>query len=439
VIQNIPDWCRHLQSSCDSTKRRQMVGLPCLASQCAKLHVGGWTWAVFTHVYLELCMWPVAIFTMDQRKEQRVCINFVPILGKVQRRSSKWFNKASGTKAWVVHRYFNGIPGSRPVAHQLMTTNTPGDPQDAQILKQLHKFTAHPSGSTLDHLRHCWGGGSWLWDMPTVSDGRIRHAPCRSQICAQDPDSGPEAAALQGLHWTSSARLRRWNVLVQGHHWWWELGLRLRPWDKATILPVEKPHVTKAKKWQTGEKQSQEYDHHCLWHQGDCAQRICPNRPTVNSGFYYDVLQWLCEKVRKHRPQLWREQTWLLHYDKDPSHTSVLTHQCLAKNKIAVIPHPLYTPALAPCDVFLFPKLKIKVKRRRFDTTEEIQAESQRVLDTLTEKDFLEAFQKWRRWWDRWGWRQPIGLLVRFTNFTASVRKILDQPMYNKTTEKYKK
>jgi hypothetical protein len=39
----------------------------------------------------------------------------------------------------------------------------------------------------------------------------------------------------------------------------------------------------------------------------------------------------------------------------------------------------------------------LKLKGRRFDTIEEIQAESQRVLDTLTEKDFQEAFQKWRR------------------------------------------
>jgi hypothetical protein len=27
-----------------------MVGLPCLVSQCAKLHVAGWKWAVFTRV-----------------------------------------------------------------------------------------------------------------------------------------------------------------------------------------------------------------------------------------------------------------------------------------------------------------------------------------------------------------------------------------------------
>jgi len=43
---------------------------------------------------------------------------------------------------------------------------------------------------------------------------------------------------------------------------------------------------------------------------------------------------------------------------------------------------------LATCDFFLFPKLKFKLKGRRFDNTEEIQAESQNVLDTLTEKEF---------------------------------------------------
>ena len=45
--------------------------------------------------------------------------------------------------------------------------------------------------------------------------------------------------------------------------------------------------------------------------------------------------------------------------------------------------------------------MKLKLKGRRFDTIEEIQVESQRVLDTLIEKDFQETFQKWRRRWDR--------------------------------------
>jgi hypothetical protein len=37
-----------------------MVWLSCLVSQCAKLHVAGWTWAVITLFYLESCTWPVS-------------------------------------------------------------------------------------------------------------------------------------------------------------------------------------------------------------------------------------------------------------------------------------------------------------------------------------------------------------------------------------------
>jgi len=44
-----------------------MVGPSCLVSQCAKLQVAGWTWAVFT---------------MDQKSEQRVCIKYCANLGK---------------------------------------------------------------------------------------------------------------------------------------------------------------------------------------------------------------------------------------------------------------------------------------------------------------------------------------------------------------------
>jgi hypothetical protein len=55
---------------------------------------------------------------------------------------------------------------------------------------------------------------------------------------------------------------------------------------------------------------------------------------------------------------------------------------------------PTVLPDLAPCDFFLFPKMKLKPKECRFDIIEEIQAESQRVLDTLIEKDFQEALQK---------------------------------------------
>jgi hypothetical protein len=60
------------------------------------------------------------------------------------------------------------------------------------------------------------------------------------------------------------------------------------------------------------------------------------------------------------------------------------------ETKMAVIPHTPYSPDLAICHFSLFPKMKLKLKGHRFDTTE---AESQLVLDTLTENDLQETFQ----------------------------------------------
>jgi hypothetical protein len=45
--------------------------------------------------------------------------------------------------------------------------------------------------------------------------------------------------------------------------------------------------------------------------------------------------------------------------------------------------------------------LKIKLKGRHFDTTEVIEAESQAVLNTLTEHDFQNAFKKRQKHWER--------------------------------------
>jgi len=42
----------------------------------------------------------------------------------------------------------------------------------------------------------------------------------------------------------------------------------------------------------------------------------------------------------------------------------------------------------------------MRLKGQRFQTVEEIQAESQAVLNTLRENDFQECFKKWQRRWD---------------------------------------
>jgi hypothetical protein len=50
---------------------------------------------------------------------------------------------------------------------------------------------------------------------------------------------------------------------------------------------------------------------------------------------------------------------------------------------MVIAPHPPYSPGFAPCDFALFPKLKTKLKGRRFETVSDIQGESQPALDSI--------------------------------------------------------
>jgi len=126
-----------------------------------------------------------------------------------------------------------------------------------------------------------------------------------------------------------------------------------------------------------------------------------PEAQTVTAEFYCNVLRHLREDIRQKRPELWCAGNWLLHDDNAPSHRALVTHEFLAHKGIITLPHPPYSPDLAPCDFLLFPKMKLQLKGHRFDRVEEIQRESQNVLGTLWEQDFQHAFQQWQRRWDR--------------------------------------
>ena len=61
---------------------------------------------------------------------------------------------------------------------------------------------------------------------------------------------------------------------------------------------------------------------------------------------------------------------------------------------IKTVPHPPYSPDLAPCDFWLFPRLKEKLRGCRYETIEEMKEAVTKVIDTLTQEDFHGALQK---------------------------------------------
>ena len=54
------------------------------------------------------------------------------------------------------------------------------------------------------------------------------------------------------------------------------------------------------------------------------------------------------------------------------------------------VPQPPYSLDLAPCDFWLFPKLR----GCRYETIEKVKEAVTKVIDTLTQEDFDGAFQK---------------------------------------------
>ena len=57
---------------------------------------------------------------------------------------------------------------------------------------------------------------------------------------------------------------------------------------------------------------------------------------------------------------------------------------------IKIVSHLPYSPDLAPCDIWLFPKFR----GCRYETIEEMKEAATKVIDTLSQDDFHGTFQK---------------------------------------------
>ena len=79
------------------------------------------------------------------------------------------------------------------------------------------------------------------------------------------------------------------------------------------------------------------------------------------------------------------------------SHNSILITDYLSKMGIKTVPQPPYSSDLAPCDFWLFPKLR----GCRYETIEEMKEAVMKVIDPLPQEDFHGAFQKLLEWYNK--------------------------------------
>ena len=92
-----------------------------------------------------------------------------------------------------------------------------------------------------------------------------------------------------------------------------------------------------------------------------------PTGQTFNQVYFLEVLERMREKVRRKQTELFANNSWILHHDNAPARMALSVREFLATKQITVLEHPASSPDLAPCDFFLFPKIKEILKGRHFD------------------------------------------------------------------------
>lgn len=114
---------------------------------------------------------------------------------------------------------------------------------------------------------------------------------------------------------------------------------------------------------------------------------------TINSDYYIALLDRLKDEIAEKRPHLQKKKV-LLHQDNAPSHKSVKTMAKIHELGFELLPHPPYSPDLAPSDYFLFSDLKRMLVGKKFSSNEEVIAETEAYFEANDKSYYKNGIEK---------------------------------------------
>ena len=135
-------------------------------------------------------------------------------------------------------------------------------------------------------------------------------------------------------------------------------------------------------------------------------QNSCHEAKPCNQHVYKNILRRLMCSVREKRRELWETRSWLFHHDNALAHNALGIRKFRTEIKIAVLEEPPYSPNLAPCDFFLFPKLKEVIKGTHFQDSQAIKTTVTRKLWAIPEESFQDCVEAWHRRSEKCIWAQ---------------------------------
>ncbi len=134
-------------------------------------------------------------------------------------------------------------------------------------------------------------------------------------------------------------------------------------------------------------------------HQGLVHREFLHNT-TMNAAVFVDILRRFRTSLRIRKPRIFR--SFWLHMDNASPHTARPTRTFLLQTGTQVLPHPPYSPDLAPNDFFFYPCVKREMKGQRFGSLDEVEAAVDEQISLIPSRDFHECIcTQWPKWWVR--------------------------------------
>lgn len=121
---------------------------------------------------------------------------------------------------------------------------------------------------------------------------------------------------------------------------------------------------------------------------------------TINSEYYMALLDRLSEEIKKKRPQTQKKKV-LFHQDNAPCHKSAKTVVKLNELRFELLPHPPYSPDLAPSDYWLFADFKRMLQGKRFGSNEEVIAETEAYFEAKDKSFYEKGIKKLEERWTK--------------------------------------
>ena len=120
-----------------------------------------------------------------------------------------------------------------------------------------------------------------------------------------------------------------------------------------------------------------------------------PRGKTYNTEYVTEMLiPELEDAIRVHRPVVGLRGV-KLHWDNARPHTSTTTKSLLAIKGVHVLPHPPYSPDLAPSDFYFFGKVKKMICGIQFRSSDQVVEKVKEIFRELSREELQRTYSNW--------------------------------------------